>query len=238
MSNKHFTILPRTIMDKIFDYKLDFNKALRAEKELEYFEELINYLPDIPNDFIQKLSDDKYFSLCIMSFYLKNKIHENDENTTMQNIISLKEDTKCIYDKLVELRKRKGLQEIHLGTCNPSWPLEQENILYKGFIENDNAFAAFTFFNFFDASGLYEEKFEDVIVDEKLGEEYKNVNHRLKKYFQYVKFFDYLPWTFKLETGWFFERDFDEYGKDLTEDYIISELDVDYTKISWVYNFE
>ena len=234
MANKEFIILPTTIMDKIFDSKKDFNKALRAEKELEYFGELIDYLPDIPNDFIQKLSDDKYFSLCVMTFYLKNKI---EENNVLQSIISIKEDTKCIYDKLVESRKTKGLQEIHLGICNPSWPLEEENILHKGFIENDNAFAAFTFFNFFDASGLYEENFEDSIINKDLGKEYTHLNHRVKKYFQYIKFFDYLPWTFKIETGWFFERDFDEYGKDKTEEYTLSEIDVDYTKISWVYNF-
>jgi hypothetical protein len=234
MANKPFIILPTTSIGKIFDYKQDFNQALRAEKELEYFEELIDYLPDIPFDFIQKMTDDKYFSLCIMAFYLKSKIHENN---VLQNFIYIKEDTKYIYDKLVESRKTKGLQEIHLGICNPSWPLEQENILYKGFIENDNAFVAFTFFNFFDVSGLYKENFEDSIIDKNLGKEYTHLNHRLKKYFQYIKFFDYLPWILKIETGWFFERDFDEYGKDISEEYILSEIDVDYTKISWVYNF-
>ena len=45
MENKPFTVLPTTSMDKIFDYKRDFNKALRAEKELEYFGELADYLP-------------------------------------------------------------------------------------------------------------------------------------------------------------------------------------------------
>lgn len=236
MSNKQFIILPTTIMNKIFDYKQDFNKALKAEKELHYFGELIEYFPNIPDDFIEKLALEKFISLCLITLYLKNKIHE-DEYITIQTILSIKEDTKCIYDKLIESRKIKNLEEIHLGICNPSWPLEQENILYKGYIENENAFAAYTFFNFFDRSGLYEEDFEDSIIDEKLGEEYKHLNYRLKKYFQYVKFFDYLPWTFKIETGWFFERDFDEHGKDLTEDYGLSEIDVDYTKISWVYNF-
>jgi hypothetical protein len=237
MSNKHFTILPTSIMNKIFDTKQDFDIALKADKELDYFGELVDRFPNISDDFIEKLASERYISLCLIAFYLKNKIHEKDEDITMQTIVCIKEDTKCIYDKLVEARKTKNLQEIPLGICNPSWPLEKENILYKGYIENDNAFAAFTFFNFFDASGLYEEHFEDSIINESLGEEYKHLNYRLKKYFQYVKFFDYLPWAFKLETGWFFERDFDEHGKDLTEDYGLSEIDVDYTKISWVYNF-
>jgi hypothetical protein len=42
---------------------------------------------------------------------------------------------------------------------------------------------------------------------------------------------------FKIESGWFFERTFDNQGNDLTENYDLSEIDVDYTKISWIYNF-
>jgi hypothetical protein len=237
MSDTKFTILPTVIMDKIFDYKKDFDKALKAEKELDYFGEIVDRFPNLSDNFIEKLAAEKFVSLCLIAFYLKNKIYEKDEDITMQKIACIKEDIKCIYDKLTESRKTKNLQEIHLGICNPSWPLEQENILYKDYIENDNAFAAYTFFNFFDASGLYAEEFEDSIIDKNLGDEYKHLNYRLKKYFQYVKFFDYIPWTFKIETGWFFERDFDVHGKDLTEDYGLSEIDVDYTKISWVYNF-
>lgn len=237
MSDKKFTILPTVIMNKIFDSKQDFDRALKAEKELQYFEELVNMFPNISDELIEKLASERYISLCFIALYLKNKIRQDDEHITIQTILSIKEDTKCVYDKLAESRKIKNLEEIPLGICNPSWPLEQENILYKGYIENENAFAAYTFFNFFDASELYEEEFEDSIIDKNLGEEYNHLNYRLKKYFQYIKFFDYLPWTFKIETGWFFERDFDEHGKDLTEDYGLSEVDVDYTKISWVYNF-
>jgi hypothetical protein len=237
MSNKNFTILPTSIMNKIFDSKQYFDRALKADKELEYFGELVNMFPNISDDFIEKLALEKYVSLCLIALYLKNKIHEKDEDVTLQSILSIKEDTKCIYDKLIECRKIKNLEEIPLGICNPSWPLEQENILYKDYIEKENAFAAYTFFNFFDRSGLYQEDFEDSIINKSLGEEYKHLNYRLKKYFQYIKFFDYLPWTFKLETGWFFEQDFDEHGNDITEDYELSEVDVDYTKISWVYNF-
>jgi hypothetical protein len=235
MSNEP-VILPTVVMDKIFEYKHHFNKALKAEKELDYFGELIEHFPNISDSFIEKLASENFIHLCVMSIYLKNKIEKYKEDESLRTILAIKEDMKSIYTKLIETRKVKNLQEIKLGICNPNWHLEQDNILYKGITECDNVFAANTFLNFFESSGLYKEEFEDVVIDQNLGEEYKHLNHRLKKYFQYIKFFDFLPWMFKTEIGWIFEREFDEHGNDNTEGYMISEIDIDYVKISWVYN--
>jgi len=232
-----FPILPTVIMNQIFDYKKEFNKALKADEELEYFNQMINLFPNISNDFLENLSIKGFYSLSCFGNYIHYKFNSNNESINHQTINSFKEDLQSIYHKLISFRKINQLKEISIGTCNPSWYLEHDNILYKNYLESDNFFAAFTFFNFFDSSSLYSKKIESLIIDKKIGDEYKDLNYRLIKYFQYVKFFDYIPWIFKIESGWFFEREFDNEGNDLTENYDLSEIDVDYTKISWVYNF-
>lgn len=231
------SILPTVIIDKIFDYKKEFEKAVKAEQELDYFNLLIHYFPFVSNEFLELINKKGFYSLCCLGYYIQEKFKINKETITQQVLMSFKEDLRAIYDKLHSFRKSSFCKEISIGTCNPSWYLEPDNILYKDYIEIDNLFAAFTFFNFFDSSSFYKDEFKSLIIDKNLGDDYKQLNHRAFKYFQYVKFFDYIPWMFKIESGWFFERTFDNQGNDLTENYDLSEIDVDYTKISWIYNF-